>query len=165
MWIGHDTDSQYVGSVAARLTSIPATRAVGGWVGAAIVLADGWAAWRLARTASADDAVTWGAALVFLSLPFALETSWPHYFVYLPFVQLLVARAVAVLPGANLARVGVALSIGLASVFGFALFSGWEAYSRAGCLFFADAALLVVTWAHLWPRLALRPSTTIATSP
>jgi len=159
VWIGHDTNSQYVGSVVARLTSIPATRAVGGWAGAVIVLADGWAVWRLARTASADDAVMWGAALVFLSLPFALETSWPHYFVYLPFVQLLVARTVAVLPGANLARVGVALSIGLASVFGFALFPGWEAYSRAGCLFFADAVLLVVTWAHLWPRIALRPST------
>lgn len=157
-WIFHDGNSQYIGSVVQRLTGMPVLRGPAGVFGGLVVLANLYAMFELARGDS-DDAVLWAAALALLSIPFMLRTSWPHYFAYLPFVQLLVARDLAAHPPASLSRSiewsGLVLSLLLGNVLAFALTPGWKAYGQWGCPFFANAVVWLVAWARLVPKILL----------
>lgn len=158
VWIGRDPNSQYIGAVAERLSGMPSLRAAGGVLGGLVVGVNVYAMILLARR-KIDDAVLWAAVLVLLSIPFMLRTSWPHYFVYLPFVQLLVARVMLAQPrrrGARLFEWGaLVLSLALGSVLGFALAPDWKAYGYWGCLFFANAILQVVVGARVLPRFGV----------
>jgi hypothetical protein len=102
------------------------------------------AVWQLRHTSSPRAAALSMAAL-FLALPFLLSTSWPHYFIYLPFCQALVVVGVVGLERGitrTLLLSSVTVSVALASVFAFQAFANWTAYVRPGPLFFADALLI-----------------------
>ena len=112
----------------------------------------------------APRATEWAVALLFLGLPLAIETSWPHYFVYLPFAQTLVALETGFLlrnsvPTGSRSPVGWAaatlllLSIVLASMPFFHLVGRWQDYSQYGVLFVANLSLLIAAHA-----LTLRPA-------
>ena len=81
--------------------------------------------------------------MLFITLPFVVQTSGPHYFVFLPFCQ---ATLWVVLGDARahcLWRVLIVCSAMLTSGYCFALFSSWRSYRReVGALWVADAALL-----------------------
>lgn len=90
---------------------------------------------------------------VLLSLPFLLETSWPHYFVHLPFCQVAVLAHARTLASGHpdprtrrtahwLAGLSLA-SIALASVFCLDLSGHWSNYHGYGVLFVANLLLLV----------------------
>ena len=96
--------------------------------------------------------------LLFLSVPFFVATSWPHYLVYLPFCQLFLGSEL--LQGQKLGvvrRVSAAgmilLSILLASVFMFQLMGTWERYSGAGLLLIADVLLIISSVVLLLPQI------------
>lgn len=156
VWIGRDTNSQYIGAVAERLSGVSTLRTVGGALGGLIVCVN-LVLMILLALRSIEDAVLWAAALALLSIPFALRTSWPHYFVYLPFVQLLLARVMLAQPRGLWARVlewgALALTVLLGSVLGFSLAPDFKAYGYWGCLFFANAILQLAVWSRLWPPL------------
>jgi hypothetical protein len=113
-------------------------------------------------------------ALLFLSLPLIVETSWPHYFVYLPLCQVILYAAFrdgrrrwAKVLGMPL----LAASMVLSSAILFNIIGDWRVYSRYGMLLAADALLLVAIYVHLlavWldrpvPRSALqRPAPAVA---
>jgi len=99
--------------------------------------------------------VEWAFALLFLSLPLAIDTSWPHYFVYLPFAQTLVWLALREATGwtRRLAGLLLAISVVLASMPFFALVGRWQDYSQYGVLFVANLGLLIAAHA-----LTLRPA-------
>ena len=159
-WMPEDINAQYLPSVAGRWLGTAAGRGVWRWLGYGLFALNLLAVARLVvrRTPRAAE---WAFALLFLGLPLAVETSWPHYFVYLPFAQTLVALETGLLLGKVGARPPVIwlsaalllVSIVLASMPFFQLVGRWQDYSQYGILFVANACLLVAV--HI---LTLRPA-------
>lgn len=104
-------------------------------------------------------ALTWSFLFLFLSIPFLMATSWPNYFIFLPFCQL----AMIVLPRnhglgitlqqRNILAACVALSAFCATIFVAQLLGGWWEYNRLGLIFVADALLLGGCYFIHIPRL------------
>ncbi len=150
-WVGFDVNSQYFGHVVIRLSRAMPTLRVErllAFAGIAIACGNGWLLWRIQRIA-ADGKAALSAAVLFLSLPFLVQTSWPHYFVYLPFCQMVVLAHTLPLLSVQRERVrggillaATILSIALGSIFGFNQFPNWRAYTEWGMPFFANALLL-----------------------
>lgn len=93
-------------------------------------------------------------ALVFLSTPLWCSPSWPHYFAYLPFCQLvLFARALARAPGARrtVALAAILASVLLASLPVFLWVGDPARYGALGLLFAAHLALLGAFYALFAP--------------
>jgi alpha-1,2-mannosyltransferase len=95
--------------------------------------------------------------LVFLSLPFAIKTSWPHYFSYLPLCQF--ALLTQSLSGSQTRPVWKEptawlplLSMLCSSFFLFRVFPNWDAYTSAGLLFLANLLLLLSLYLLLLRR-------------
>jgi hypothetical protein len=161
-WMPEDINAQYLPSVAGRWLGSAAGRGVWRWLGYGLFAANLLAVARLV-VRRAPRATEWAVALLFLGLPLAIETSWPHYFVYLPFAQTLVALETGFLlrkpvstgsrsPVGWAAATLLLLSIVLASMPFFHLVGRWQDYSQYGVLFVANLSLLIA--AHL---LTLRP--------
>lgn len=100
-------------------------------------------AWRWSR----DGATSYGAAsaLLFLSLPLLLQTSWPHYFAYLPAV---IALALARLRTDGVARwwriggtIWILACLASTTLPALHLSQHWYLYSRAGWLLAANLGL------------------------
>ena len=89
--------------------------------------------------------------LVACTVPFWLRTSWSHYFVHLPFAQVLLASMLTEPAARHRARgrellvlvVLVAPSVFLSNVLGLFATEGWWYYANAGSLFFANALVLL----------------------
>jgi hypothetical protein len=91
--------------------------------------------------------------LLACTVPFWLRTSWSHYFVHLPFAQVLLAGMLAesaeTRRGRTRARdvlvllVLLAPSVFLSNVLGLFATEGWWYYANAGSLFFANALVLL----------------------
>jgi hypothetical protein len=95
----------------------------------------------------AADGIPLSAAALFLSLPFVVGTSWPHYFSYLPFCQALVLLYLLRSPAIGRTPRWVLLSLAGVSAAGssafvFDCFPTWSSYSQWGVLFVANAMLL-----------------------
>lgn len=158
-WVPLDVNSQYAPHVLGRLHRLLLHAPPGGAVAAlapvgSALLALGavLASWRLERDPSLRQS---GLPFVplFLALPFLVQTSWPHYFAFLPVCQALLWRRAWDRrhegPLGALALALPALSVALSSVPVFALFSSWRAYSAWGSLFFSSAALLLAVAVEL----------------
>jgi len=116
-----------------------------------------------ARERAGRDTVVWGFVVLSLTLPFVVRTSWPHYFVYLPFCQVFLWHEIArgeVPRRRLLLGLLVVPSMVLSSIFLFnALAAGdfvllkaverRSVYSFWGCPFFANLLLLVAVYAGL----------------
>jgi hypothetical protein len=105
----------------------------------------------LIRMKQADEPAM-AFALLFASLPLIVETSWPHYFVYLPLCQVILYAGFkedrqrwAKVLGMSL----LAASMILSSTIFFHILGDWRAYSRYGALFAADALVLLAIYVHL----------------
>lgn len=114
---------------------------------------------RIRRNAS-SEAASLSLILIFTALPFLVATSWPHYFVYLPFCQVATFTALnARLPAPGAARFAgiapIALSVMFASLPFFLLFPVWSAYQEKGFLLLSNIALLppIYVWALRLPAV------------
>lgn len=101
---------------------------------------------RRAANGGREDATATSFALVLCALPFVLSPCWPHYFAWLPFAQLCIARR-----GGPLARGLVGLSAILASAPFFRWSGTPEDYGRAGWLLAANALVLLAAIARPRP--------------
>lgn len=141
-WMLEDINAQYFPSVATRwfeaFSAVPPARAVLQWLGYAVVGVNLWVLVKVGRQKTADE-LPLAFVLLFLSLPFLVETSWPHYFVYLPFCQLLVWKTTNKQP---FVQATLLISIFLGSIFCFNLFPKWTVYSTYGLLWWANALVL-----------------------
>jgi hypothetical protein len=153
-WVRQSYASQYFVHIALRWLGFPPLQGESASLAAVLislvavaVVALNFGAGELLRRRRHADGVALTASLLFLSFPFLLKTSWPHYFVYLPFCQAAVFCALrryrTVSPGLawGLAVLPL-LSIGLSSVFVFNLFEDHSAYYGSGCLFLANTLLI-----------------------
>jgi alpha-1,2-mannosyltransferase len=115
-------------------------------------------AWKTQRMVGATNKHTLAMTALFLSIPFVVRTSWPHYLVYLPVCQVILfshfsanlrassrkERWLIILPVA---------SIMLTSIFFFNHFRSWIAYNGYSMLFFANLFLLIA----LHAAIAIKP--------
>lgn len=145
--IAQDWNSQYFAHVVLRWLGVvdaPDTvRAVAvlGWAVVALMI---WLVWAL-RSADGVVASDLSMAALLLSLPFVLSTSWPHYFVYLPFCQALAIGQLCQQPRSGRTRLFLALailSVVLASVFAMNLSAHWNSYAWSGAILIADVLLM-----------------------
>lgn len=145
-WIQRDPNSQYFGFVMARLTGVAAPWLWAG-LGLAVVAAAARLLVALHRRAPGGEALL-GPLLLLLTLPFVVVTSWPHYFVWLPFCQLWLLHRVRVEVswrwGRGLLMAATIASLLLSNLAGLLLVGFWEPYNRLGALFWADVLLLLV---------------------
>jgi len=116
----------------------------------------------LAERRKADaEAYLWDALLlsvIFLTLPLLVQTSWAHYFIYLPFCQVAVftqaytlyrQKSYVALPLAIMVAFSALLSNPLSIVF----FADWYEYNSWGALCWADMILLVAIYVIAAQRL------------
>jgi hypothetical protein len=159
-WIPEDLNAQYMASVLTRLFPLSGPyRLLWRLGGYAVFGLNLLVLIRLLKLKWRDE-IYWAFALLFLSIPFLIETSWPHYFVYLPYCQTLAFLAWRKEP-----RLSVRLwkgllllgpSILLASMPFFQFVGRWQDYSRLGFLFLANLLLLIFVLYELviavWPN-------------
>lgn len=100
----------------------------------------------------------WSFVLLFLSVPFLVGTSWPHYFLFLPFCQLFLYSSImtptrgARLPRRLAAIAGLLVSIIASSLMMLQVVGGWKPYNYAGLLFISDLILLGMCYRFVIPR-------------
>jgi hypothetical protein len=159
-WVSHDVNSQYFANVGLRWFANFFERDAGSTFAQALTIA-GYGitlscivmVWFLQRRELSEK---YGLSMVviFLSIPFVVKTSWPHYFVYLPVCQAAVFSyyascfRVSGLCGKALIALPV-LSMLLSSIFLFNLFPGWGIYNSYGMLFLSNLLLLIAVYATL----------------
>ncbi len=81
-------------------------------------------------------------SLLFCTLPFLIETSWHHYFIFLPFLQVVLLQT----KKETWLNIPLILSILLSSVFLVNLFPVWENYTKWGFSFLASSLILLVVY-------------------
>jgi alpha-1,2-mannosyltransferase len=92
--------------------------------------------------------------LISLSTPFLIATSWPHYFVFLPFVQLFLLHRALNGRADALGRLAVFLflwapAVVLTSVAFFHGVGSWRIYNGLGAIFLAVLLLDFAAWVLL----------------
>lgn len=85
---------------------------------------------------------------IFLSIPFLVKSSWPHYFVYLPFCQIAVIYYFFINATASkIIRIPqyffVIISVLSSGIFVFDLWGHWSFFNKYGMLFLSNLSLLV----------------------
>ena len=117
------------------------------WLGVLVFIANSILIWWMQQRDLAYKTALSAAALL-LSLPFIVQTSWPHYFVYLPFCQsaLWLALAAARIRTwiRRLLYAPIVFSAVLSSTYFFALLPNWRFYNGMGFLWLSDSVLLGV---------------------
>lgn len=95
----------------------------------------------------------WLTLSVLLCLtPFFVETSWPHYFVYLPFCQALILTYSCEGKKIDVVRLLTGVSIFMNSFLYFKFFNSWVDYNAVGSLFIANTLALIGTWMTITRR-------------
>ena len=134
-WMQLNSNSQFVPNVVQRFIEPAGTFvALASTAVAVCILA--WAVFE-ARTGHHFR----GLALSWLSLPFWAPPVWPHYFVFLPWVLMVLDGDVQRRP---LARVLWTWAAVLSSLAGLAVAGGWMTYVSVGVLAIADSVLVTI---------------------
>lgn len=116
-----------------------------------------------------DGAGVWVFLLAAATLPFVVPSSWPHYFVFLPFGQAYALHRLTLAgrrPGTVLA-VAVLLvlpSMAMASAALFVVMGGWQLFNYFGLVFWADLLMLLALYLAL-PRAFWAPARLIRRGP
>lgn len=116
---------------------------------------------RLIRRAY-EDGIFWSFVLLFASLPFLVESSWPHYFGWLPFCQAFLCLSFLNrrITAGNIAQVFLLLwpSIMLGSMLVFNWIGDYRTTQRCGVIMLSNALLLVLTWLQMPPIRGIAPA-------
>jgi hypothetical protein len=159
-WLVRDVNAQSLPHVLARAlhhdpNDAGRTLQAASWTGRllALVLLAGAGLRARAGAAGRID----GLALALCSVPLWVPTSWPHYFVFLPFVQWLTWTRWREHRGQAPLRAGAALvllvaGILLASLPAFAAAGGKESYTALGLLLWSDLATTAALALLVLPR-------------
>lgn len=166
-WMLEDINSQYFPNVVKKwsqlLTITPPARILWQGVGYTVVGINLLLIVKLIWQKTADESQQ-VFSLLFLSLAFLVETSWPHYFVYLPFCQLVALQSIQAktnqskLPGFILVHFLLLLSIFLSNIFYFNLFPQWQTYSTYSLLFLSNLLILPIFYRHFISPLSHQPT-------
>lgn len=101
-------------------------------------------AWLYLKRKNIDSRLIMG--LMFCTTPFFVDSSWPHYFVYLPFCQSLIFLKEAKTKAHRASKILTAVSIFLSSVFCLLLLQSWVNYNYLGTLFVSNLLMAISLW-------------------
>jgi alpha-1,2-mannosyltransferase len=159
-WIARDANSQYAGFLPLRWFTSSAVHLarLTTWLGYLVCLANVVLLY-LARARCRSTPGLWAALLLFTTVPFWVPTSWPHYFVYLPALQLFVwhdltatgERRLSDVLGWGLLMMSMVSSSSLLLVH---VAATWSGYSHPGYLFASNACLVLYAYGRLIPHAA-----------
>lgn len=152
-WVNRDINSQYFSHVGLRWFELLFGRKGGNLIegilstsGIVIAFFCLVSVWLFEKRSSAKTSI-FSFAAIFASMPFLIKTSWPHYFVYLPFFQGILLHYYiqkSKKHGKIKGEITFPLtSIILSSIFFFNLFPNWSIYNSHGTLFFSNLFLLL----------------------
>ncbi len=151
-WVPRDENSQYAVNVALRnlgedplASPMRLPLKLAGYALAAATIA---VMLRARRHPALGDA-RWQTVGIFLSLPWFMETTWPHYFVFLPFCQAILLDDALDRPR-PLPLALIVFSAAAASLPVFNLFPTWRPYTSLGMLLLSNTAL----WSYFVYRTA-----------
>jgi hypothetical protein len=110
--------------------------------------------WGMVR-ARAEHETEAAFALLLLSTPLLVETSWPHYFAYLPFCQVVAYHLLSGRTGwgARFQYALLGVSIALSSSVLFNQLDDFRTYSRYGFLCWSNMLLLLLVYANMIPAV------------
>ena len=151
--LSRDPNSQYIGHVLLRWSRVGATESIGfmlQFVGLAVCAYNMYLLWR-SRAQERETTARWAVFFLSASTPFWVLTSWPHYFVYLPALQLF-AFLFWQIGGMLLLAISVVAD---SSVLLWQI-GEWALYSRGGLPFVSNACVLLVGY-QAWRRDRSRP--------
>ena len=100
----------------------------------------------------------WGFLLLFVSIPFFVPSSWPHYFVYLPAFQAFTAYMIKRDKGRYWKYALLFISIFLSNVVLFNIIGNRHLYAGKGFLFWSNLLLIILAYVELIPKLKLPES-------
>lgn len=149
-----DPNSQYFAHVVPRWLGAaaggPRAQLALDLAGAAVLVASLGLLWLIQRRRP-DTTTRWAAVLLFGATPFWVPTSWPHYFSYLPALQLLTLAAVLEdRRGSGETFIQIALlAASVAASSSLVLlewFVEWAPYSRAGLPLVSNILVLLVAY-------------------
>lgn len=156
-WVLRDVNSQYIVHVGLRWFDFIFDRTAGEIVSGALTFIGYILALSciisilvLQRTTSSEKHRL-SLVSLFLLIPFVIKTSWPHYFVYLPFCQITILWHFTSyyhqykIPKKVLYTFPI-LSMLLSSIFVFNLFPDWSVYNAYGILFISNLLLLIAIY-------------------
>jgi hypothetical protein len=159
-WISRDVNSQYIVHVGVRWFNFIFNRPAGeivsstlAFIGYILALSCIASILVLQRTTSSEKHRL-SLVSLFLLIPFVIKTSWPHYFVYLPFCQITILWHFASyshqykIPKKVLYTFPI-LSMFLSSIFIFNLFPDWSVYNAYGILFISNLLLLIAIYIRI----------------
>ncbi len=149
-WIMKDSNSQYLASVICRLsvsTGFRACRSATSVIGYILFIINMAAVYMIIRK-KLSEGIMRAFVLIFLSIPLIVGTSWPHYFVFLPFCQTYLIADTTEGAGSLSSKILrviflIVPSMILSSAFLFNLINDRELYNHYGCLFFSSLFLLI----------------------
>lgn len=153
-------DSQYFASVIARVLRFPILSTVtdflvyAGYAWTGLVI---YVVYRITR-ARITDAAFWCWGLLAATIPFWIPSAWPHYFVFLPYLQTLAFQRLPELQP-RWRRPAVVLwifSILLSSILIAQAVQNWFRYVGIGALFWSNFFVLSLAIMILLPQLLQR---------
>lgn len=138
-WVAGDINSQYFAHVMIRiLGTSPDTKGMISLLGMLICLFALWKMYLPYRNNVKSNSDIQIFSIVFLLMPLLINTSWPHYFAWLPFCGILAL----IKSKALLERSLVGLALLLQSFVVFSLFSDYRGYAFSGILLLANFIIL-----------------------
>ncbi len=151
-------DSQYISSVFAHLFLLQSPGLyfviVPALMGYTIIFAAIWLVHRI-NTLKLQNEAIWACALLFSTLAFWLPNSWPHYFVYLPCLQILAFQIVKEWRGQKISLLFSSLwvlSIFSSNILLVNSIHSWINYAVMGWIFWSNLAVLIVSSIHFLKR-------------
>jgi alpha-1,2-mannosyltransferase len=149
-WVHRDAYSQFFGHLVGRLREDQALGRAG-WLrslGIVLAIANVPLVWRFARrTEGAPGPVSW--LVPFACIPFFLRTSWPHYFVLLPLLHVLLVREIAAMssgPVRAAAATFLGIAIACASIVPLWILGDGRDAAYLGFFFVANVMSLASAW-------------------
>lgn len=105
--------------------------------------------------------------LILASTPFWMDTSWPHYFIYLPALQLMLLDALKAPadPGWTWLAIASCAVVSIVTASSVALLwiaGAWQPYSANGYLFVANAVVLAGAYLVIARQFSAPPATATA---
>ena len=156
----HNIDTQYFSSVIARSLNIPINSPVSDILVAAgylVVIFTIFMAYRVSRS-EIPGGLFCACGLLFATIPFWISSSWPHYFVYLPILQIMAFQEIN-RDGAPIKRSLLILwifSVVLSSILTMQAVQSWNKYIGLGSLFWSNLAILqlfsMILWSYIKPN-------------
>ena len=147
-WLPKAGDSQFMPHVLYRITGQNKNFPFGLYknLGIIVFVLNVGLGYYLSRKKDIND-IALAYVFIFLTFPFIISTSWPHYFAYLPFCQIYVLQLAIKNRMQNFGKwfavVPVVISFVLSSSVLFIMYYSWMRYSYYGILFFSNLFLLI----------------------